>query len=172
MVIEKRKNNSGHYGEGKAVSDMHFRLGKAHKSTNIDCLEYKYVNGKRIRVAVIDYKYGTQKEGQYPISLADDAMQCQLELANDLNLPFFIVITFLDTNVCDVPMYYVIYANNLAKSVFDSVGRRNNGYWFSVRDYAKFQCLLRHIEPDENEIKWLSSIRKTSYTLPKININL
>lgn len=164
-----KKNNSGYYGESKVVSDTHYTLGPKILMTNIDCLEYKTMpDGKIVFVALIDYKNGTENNSQ-TISMRHSAMQAQLSLANTLNLPMFITLTYLDPEKYDIPMYYVIPVNSLAKKIFTDREVKDVGKWFSVLDYSRFQHMLRAITPRGIDINGLSSARR-EYKLPKIDI--
>ena len=127
------------------------------ENTNLD---YCYQNGKRKRVALLDYKrmnkdtVTTQKVGTYYYKDGEkkniDAMLCQIDLANDLNLPFFIVCTYLD-DAWTNKQYLLIPINQIAKDFFLTHKQDVNGQWMSLRKYAQFHHLLRNKPFDTTE---------------------
>jgi hypothetical protein len=151
-----------YYSEDQIVSDTHYTLGSGLHMTNIDCLEYKWHQGKRVRVAIIDYKYPGQA-----LSTQYDAIQVQAELAHDLQLPFFFVITYLEPTRFPVPMYYVIPINQMATIVLPDL----IGSWMSLQQYSRWLHQIRKIEIPHKDI---DSVNKLSnqvqkYTLPNLS---
>ena len=127
---------------------------------NLDCIEYYYDNGARKRAALIDYKDGALKVWKF-----DDAFYAQIELANDLKLPFFHVLTYLDPERFAIPMYFVVPRNTDAKNRFKFLNFDVNGKWMSIREYSKFQHWLRKLKPELNTLNKLSDLRD-QYQLP------
>ena len=148
-----RVNNSGFYGEKQITSDTHRTLGPQILCTNLDCLEYMYVNGQIVFVAVIDYKEGCAKD----IHLGQSAADAQVKLAVLLNLPLFIVLTYLDPNIYPIPMYKVIAENELAKNKMTHINFNPDGEWMSIRRYSHFRHYLRGLIPDKNVLDKLST---------------
>jgi len=156
------RNYSGHYGEEQYVSDTHRTLGDKIMSTNLDCVEYHYVNGEIELIAFIDYK-----EGHIGKLVNTSAKDAQKKMAALLGLPMFEVLTYLDPDKYDIKMYYVIPLNQEAKDLFTHLQLPLDGKWLSIKNYARFQHYLRKIKVNEEEIKHLDN-RKTTYPLPKI----
>jgi hypothetical protein len=148
-----RVNNSGFYGEKQITSDIHRTLGKSICMTNLDCLEYHYVNGEIVFVALIDYKEGCAQNTE----VGRSSIQARTKLATGLSLPYFHTKTYLDQTLYPIPMYFVIPKNNLAKDLFIQTKQNTDGEWMSVSNYSRFQHYLRKILPNENEIKHLSN---------------
>ena len=155
-------HNTQYYGEEKIVSDTHYTLGSKILMTNLDCLEYVYKNGKLTRVCLIDYKHKGEK-----LSTKWDPVQCQADLARDLDLPLFFVITYLNPQEYDVPMYFTLPVNKKAVENFPDIG----GKWMTVKQYAEWHHQIRGIEipeKDKDQIHLLSNAFK-KYSLPDLS---
>lgn len=131
-------------------SEWHRKMGNRVYMTDIDNLEYCFRAGKRVFIAIIDDKHGDAKS----LSLKYDPMQAQLDLAEQLNIPHFIAISYLHK---DVPVYYVIGTNELGKS---KMARFLEGLkeqmkvrqweddrsWLSPKQYSQFQHFIRDVD--------------------------
>ena len=142
-----------------SASKFHRKLGRKIFMTDIDGLEYKYAPSGIEFVAVIDYKAVlNDKYNLQPIYLNRSSIQANRHLANKLEIPFFIVVTYLTDNY-EVPMYYVYPANENANKYKPT--------WMSVHQFSEFQHELRNISPNQMEIGCLSK-EMAEYNLPKI----
>lgn len=165
--------SSKKYGEHTNLRDnlpslQHRTLGKRIAMTDIDQLEYVHEKDGTIRfVAIIDVKHGSIEK-----LLDVSAIKAQEMLAEKLDIPFFIVLTYLDPEKYEVPMYYIRPKNHQARDIMIKLKKslashfQEGGLWCSVYDYSKFQHYIRKIIPNENEIKNLSK-KFLTYSIPK-----
>lgn len=116
------------------------KLGRQLYMTDLDSLHFTYKNNQIVFSAIIDYK----NSNVYEITDKPAAIKAQKHLANILNIPFFICITFLDPIIHIIPMYYLIPVNSIAKSCVPK------HKWFSENDYSLLQHDLRYIEQEPN----------------------
>jgi len=144
---------------------FHRKLGRKILMLDIDCLEYQFKHGRIENVAIIDYKFPNIKN----ICADDLSNKVQINLANQLNIPFFIVITYLDTEEYSIPMFYVIAMNDIAKNMFAST--KKTKFWLSAFGYCRFQHFLRGINIDLEREPELASLSKETaeYKLPTIS---
>lgn len=156
------------------ASIYHRILGKCILYTDIDSLQteegsmdninLEYLNnyGKNKRVAIFDYK--RQNAGkQQSVGMQYSAMQTQLELANDLNIPLFMVLTYLSEEY-EHKMYYVIPINDIAKDFFKKRKIDCCGMWQTLKTHSQFQHALRDIKWNQNEripfkIRWNETLK-------------
>jgi hypothetical protein len=155
-------HNTPFYGEAKIVSDIHYKLGSKLAMTNLDCLEYVWRNGKRLRVALIDYKHPGKS-----LSTKYDPIQAQADLARDLNLPFFFTLTYLEPTDFPIPMYYVIPVNEMAAGKITNI----NGKWMSVKEYALWLHKIRDINVPDKDIELVNNLSDqiNKYALPDLS---
>jgi hypothetical protein len=132
------------------------RLGRKLLMTDLDSLHYTYKNNEIVFSAIFDYKHHSIKE----IHHGQSAIQAQKKLATILEIPLFIVVTYLDPVEHPTPMYYLIPGNEQAKKFVPE----NN--WFSEYDYSVLQHKLRNVSVKIEED--LSKIYKI-YDLPDEN---
>jgi hypothetical protein len=155
------KNNSGYYGQAKYISDVHRTLGRKVLMSDIDQLEYHYEDQRIVLDAIIDVK-----EGHVGELHMTSAIQAQKVLADQLGLPFFKCLCWLDPEKYEIPTYWVVPLNDPARAVFTATKQDWNGVYMSVYSFAKFQHYLRKMKADENEIGHLSKKVKR-YELPQ-----
>ena len=160
IIQAVKQNNSGYYGDGKEISDLHRQFGLGNNMTNLDCIEYYYLNGKRIRVALIDYKHSSTKY----LSTNSDSVQVQAELAHDLGIPFFFSIPFIEPEFA-IPMMYIIPITNMAANLLANP----IGVWMSIQEYALFLYSLRPGQAIDHRAISLLSNQKAKYKLPNIS---
>lgn len=142
-------------------SILHRALGKSLYELDIDSLEYSWKNGNVEFAAIIDYKNGVmtkQRKRDYQTAIV------QRKLANKLEIPFFIVYTFLETNL-KIKMMFVVPRNEFAKDLFNKINKSENGIWLSLRNYSRFLHYVRKIPNDEIAQKNLSNAY-IEYPLP------
>ncbi len=136
------------YKVNPEASDYHRVLGKKAYGSDIDMFEYTYNQDGTIKpIALFDYKYpGKQLGDNY------SPIQLRITIADKLNLPFFVAVTYLDDKY-PVKMYYIIPINNNAKNYFKRCELSSDGHWFSLRAFSKLQHALRgHKWNPEEEI--------------------
>ena len=112
--------------------------------------EYTYKNGVPSTVAMIDFKYPGK-------SLSDSYSAIQYQIHSTENefktpIPFFMVIYYLDKDIHEIPMYYVIPANVPARLYFDKCKLSDAGAWMTVKKFSKFQYALRNQPWNQNEV--------------------
>jgi hypothetical protein len=165
------------YGQ-KAFSDVNRILGSKIYGLDLDMIAYKYVikgishempinkpvqlessnatdnsvdkvsspvklEYKRQACAILDAKNGLA----HTIEATEAHLAC-CDMASDWNLPYFLVITYLqDMNQNDLenPMLYVIPINEMAESILPPVGSVSSqrGTWMTILAYSQFHHLLR-----------------------------
>lgn len=103
-------------------------------------------NNKRKRFAIADYKRQCNainfKKKPQTVSMAYDGMQLQKELAEDLNLPFFVYCTYLSDEY-NIKMYFILAMNTLAEDFFIDNKYDINGEWMTLKEHSIFQHQLR-----------------------------
>ena len=134
----------------------HRRLGRKLYMLDIDHMAYTYRNGNIEFCSVIDWKNGSAKN----ISTKWSPIQAQIVLADKLEIPFFIVVTYLDPALYKIPMYYVIPINTKAKSI-------SGMKWYTEYDYSLLEHQIRNASV---EITEALSKDYTEYDLPEIEI--
>ena len=149
-------NSDYHYDE--FTSRYHRILGKCFY-TDIDCIEfdksfqeginmeYKYESNTIKPVAFIDYKYVADTT-----TVALGKLDAYKALANCMivQTPVFVVFGYLDIQF-PVKCFFVKPENESAKGIFDQLGKSHSGAWMSVRDFSRFQHILRNKDWNENE---------------------
>ena len=134
------------YDTNVAASDHHRVLGSHIYGADLDMLEYKYLsNGTIVPAAIIDWKYPGDKLG-----MKYSAIQLQRAVADKLEVPFFMAITYL-SDTYPVKCYYVIPCNTLSIKYFYKCVKPINGCWCSLQGFSKLQHALRSQiwNPDE-----------------------
>ena len=94
---------------------LHRDLGQKLYCTDVDCIEYRFENGKRKAVAIIDYKNPVNST---KLDLTGETILFQRDLADQLNVPFFVVYTYLEEEFYDTNMMYLLPINDIAKKMF------------------------------------------------------
>lgn len=152
--------------------DYHRKLGSRCYGLDIDMIEQTYENGKIKFITAIDYKHGNS----YLINTSAAPIQAQFALTDQLSIGFFICITYLDPADFPIPMYFLIPMNDLARKLLQGYERHDNGTWFSIKEYSKFQHLIRNLEWNENETDKNSGDKLSDlseqihhYRIPKIS---
>lgn len=134
-------------------SILHRALGEHLTETDIDCMEYGWINNDVEFFSIIDYKDGEfikNRKTTYQTGLV------QRKLANKLSIPFFVVHYYL-SNKFKIKMLFIIPGNNIAKSIAEKVGKNPDGFWLSLRNYSRFIHYLHKIPNDINAQKNLSN---------------
>lgn len=101
--------------------------------------------------AIMDYKYPS---GLPAANLSDSyfSIRWQIKHATKNNAPYFIVLYYLDPAKYEVPMYYVIPANEIAREVLP-LELKYAGEWMTVKAFSKFQIKnLRKKTWNQNEV--------------------
>jgi hypothetical protein len=128
---------------------------------NSNCLEYIINNDEVEFVAVISYIKGDIEV----LSLDGYSEKIQLELSNKLNIPYFIFLTYLEKY--EIPMYFILPINKMAKDLFTKYNCSVEGKWFSIRNTIRFLSFLHKKNINEDEISSFSN-KKNIYKLPSI----
>jgi hypothetical protein len=163
-----RKHTS--FESDKSPSDKHYKMGSRLYMTDIDGLLYNYVDGEPDFVAIYDYKHGSAKKEGNKLG----TMRVQSKLAERLDVPFFCILYYLDPELYDVPMYYVIPVNKKAKKIiFKLEPEKVYGFWLSEYLFSKWEHeVIRGLNfddyKDEEEIQLLCQDCK-KYPLPKLD---
>lgn len=134
------------YNNYNIANDYHRVQGSICYEMDIDVIEFTYINGKPIPIAIVDWKY--------PGKCLSDNFTCsqqQIAVADLLNVPLFFAITYLDDNF-PVKMYYLIPINDIAHRFFFSNNVNQNGVWLTVLGYSRFLHKLRNKTWNGNEI--------------------
>ena len=133
---------------------------------------------KRIPCAILDAKNGLASEIQ-----ATEAHLACCDMAELWNLPYFVVITFLqdmNSNDLENPMLYIVGINELAQIILPDNGKILNkrGTWMTVLEYSIFHHKLRGLDWNGEEMDLDSGLRLKelpnkhllNYKLPKLYI--
>lgn len=95
-------------------------------------------------IALIDYKHYNIKS----ISKKPPAIRAQIKMADKLEIPFFIVITYLDLAT---PMYFTVPMNDISKKFFTKYNQPLPGRWMTVKIFSQFQHTLRCLNWNPND---------------------
>lgn len=127
------------YKCNEEASTFHRITGKKCYGVDVDMLECKYQEGSSepVPVAVTDYKYPGKS-----LSDTHSSFGAYLMLSKRLDIPFFIIITYLDLNFT-TKCYYVIPADQRAKKYFVRCKLNQQGAWLGLKDFSKFLHALR-----------------------------
>lgn len=133
---------------------------------------------KRIPCAILDAKNGLASEIQ-----ATEAHLACCDMAELWNLPYFVVITYLqdmNSNDLENPMLYIVGINELAQIILPDNGKIVNrrGTWMTVLEYSIFHHKLRGLDWNGEEMDLDSGLRLKelpnkhllNYKLPKLYI--
>lgn len=137
-------------------------------------LHYNYENGQERICAFFDLKKGDVidehgKINSKSVLTKTSAIKAQIRMADMLDLPFFINITFIDQ--VNVIMFYVIPMNQKAKKILRlNVKDGESGCWLSEFDYVRFEYFLRFEKFDDPELENKLSKQVVKYKLPKIEL--
>jgi len=147
------------YKENGEASCWHRVLGICCICSDEDCVEaldgsipmfiegtFKYGEPDPVPVAMFDWKYPGK-------SLSDKyvAIRLQRGTANQLKIPFFFAITYLDDNF-PIKCYYVIPINQFAKDKFALWTYPIEGKFLSIKQFSKIQHTLRKKIWDGDEV--------------------
>ena len=141
---------------------LHRELGQKLYCTDIDCIEYRFINGKRKAVAIIDYKNPVNSS---KLDTTGETVLFQSDLADQLNIPFFLAYTFLEEEYYPTNMMYLLPINEIAKKMFETWNIETPGKWLGIRNYSKFLCSMHEIDDDEEAQNELSNLY-IEYPLP------
>lgn len=157
----------------KFAIETHRLLGDRIYGTDIDMLEFTYHDGKPKFVAMVDYKHGNIQQ----VNSKAESLQVQIQLANTLQIGFFLCVTYLEAELFPTPMYYVVPINTIAKIKLSGYTYDGEGVWMSLQQYSKFQHNLRDImwNPYEHNVEAKKSLNELSdvvvkYPLPQFNL--
>jgi len=165
-----KKQYTSFYTDTHAI-DYHRKLGNKCYGTDIDMLEFTYENGEPKFLAMIDYKHGNSQF----VNLAAPTVQAQMKLANQIKVGFFICITYLNPEEFETPMYFLVPMNDQAKTSLAGYERTENGTWFTVKQYSKFQHDLRKVfwnrfeKDNDGQVLGDLSDEDVRYNLPRFN---
>lgn len=135
--------------------------GKQLYCIDLDSLQYTWKDGDVEFACLIDYKYGPAMKDRKVTHQTDIV---QKKLANKLGIPFFVVHSYLDTNL-PVKMMFVLPVNKIAKYMFARIGLTTHGKWLSLRNWSRFLHYLRKMPNDLEAQKNLSN-EYYEYNLP------
>ena len=153
-----------HYTEfydNQLYSDTIRTLDRRLYNCNIDNIFWKYVDDIPVPVFIIE-----EKNGKAAIIRQEESLRFQTSLANQLDIPFVICISYLEEAI---PMLYVIAGNNLAEKYIKTSNWRGEvtGEWKSVAEYNDLLLWMKGLKQSEkNELSML----RMEYKLPKIEI--
>ena len=143
--------NSPHLasGEIEIYSAVHRVLGSRIYMTDIDEAVFNEGGASSMDLetqgikpaAIIDRKSAKGK-----VDLKTFSIKQQKEVAKILNVPFFVVIYFLDPEVYKTPMFLTIPMNEQAHAFIPEKAN-----WMTVREYSLFQHRIRSLIWDGNE---------------------
>lgn len=137
------------YGPEIYVADCDMKY-TTHGIVEGKMIEYSFIDNEPQSIAHIDYKH----PGDCKSLLSDrpSTIRVQIGDANKIGIPFFICVYYLEPKIHDIPMYYPIPCNVLARSIFSRHGWSLGGEWMTEYHYVRFHHILHKI-PFDGEIK-------------------
>lgn len=127
------------------ASNLHRNTGDRNYLTDLDGIAYSYENGRPKPKAFFENKYGKVTE----INLQDSSIQVLKAMADQLSLPFFLCITYVDPTYFDAPMYYLEPLNKLASSYPTG--------WMTLRQFSKLGHQIRDVV--WNKYEWIAELQ-------------
>lgn len=133
-----------------SANELQYNYGNKLFSTDIDSIQYTYVNNKIKICAIFDYKIGILNGNPSPITEQSSFGVYRL-IAEQNDAPFFIVVCFTRQEYY-IKTYYLHPANKQAEDALIKIGKFEDRL-FSELQYAIFQHKLRGIKFNPNEIR-------------------
>lgn len=140
-------------------NDWHRKLSEKQLMSDIDCVEYEFKNGIPKALAFVDFK-----NGKIPVLNRTASIEMQAAIANQLFIPFFIVLYWIESS-----MFFLVAANTIARHMCYDLELNPLGQWMSERMYGTFITRDIHGNPIDENVKMMSDTI-TRHDLPRNNL--